>query len=212
MAVGEGACVSVHGANRLGSNSLIDLVVFGKAAGEQAAKSLQNQTGNHAELPKGAGDEALARLNKFRNAKGKTSTAEMRLAMQMAMQEDAAVFRTGETLAKGKTRIREIYGTLGDIALTDRSMVWNTDLVETLEYDNLIAQASVAIAGALNRTESRGAHAREDFPDRDDKNWMKHTLSWFDAKTGEVRLDYRPVHNFTLTDEVEYIPPKARVY
>ena len=212
MAAGEGACVSVHGANRLGSNSLIDIVVFGKAAGEQAAKSLQGQTANHAELPKGAGDEALARLDKFRNAKGKTSTAEMRLAMQMAMQEDAAVFRTGDTLAKGKARIREIYSTLGDIAVTDRSMVWNTDLVETLEYDNLIAQASVAIAGALNRTESRGAHAREDFPDRDDKNWMKHTLTWFDAKTGEVRLDYRPVHNYTLTDEVEYIPPKARVY
>jgi len=212
MAVGEGACVSVHGANRLGSNSLIDLVVFGKAAGEQAAKSLKGQTGNHAELPKGAGDEALARLDKFRTAKGKTSTAEMRLAMQLAMQEDAAVFRTGETLAKGKARIREIYGKLGDIAVSDRSMVWNTDLVETLEYDNLIAQASVAIAGALNRTESRGAHAREDFPKRDDEHWMKHTLSWFDAKTGEVRLDYRPVHTYTLTDEIEYIQPKARVY
>jgi succinate dehydrogenase / fumarate reductase, flavoprotein subunit len=212
MAVGEGACVSVHGANRLGSNSLIDLVVFGKAAGEQAAKSLKDLAGNHAELPKGAGDEALARLDKFRNAKGKTSTAEMRLAMQKAMQEDAAVFRTGETLAKGKTRIREIYNAIGNIGVTDRSMVWNTNLVETLEYDNLIAQASVAICGALNRTESRGAHAREDYPERDDKNWMKHTLSWFDAKTGEVRLDYRPVHNYTLTNEIEYIPPKARVY
>ncbi|MDE2161963.1 MAG: succinate dehydrogenase flavoprotein subunit [Alphaproteobacteria bacterium] len=211
MAVGEGACVSVHGANRLGSNSLIDLVVFGKAAGEQAAKSLSNGL-KHPELPKSAGEEALARLDRFRYAKGKTPTAVMRLAMQKAMQEDAAVFRTGETLSKGKARIAEIYRGIGDIGVTDRSMIWNTDLVETLEYDNLISQASVAIAGALNRTESRGAHAREDFPNRDDANWMKHTLSWLDAKTGEVRLDYRPVHSYTLSNDVEYIPPKARVY
>ncbi|MDE1985410.1 MAG: succinate dehydrogenase flavoprotein subunit [Alphaproteobacteria bacterium] len=211
MAVGEGACVSVHGANRLGSNSLIDLVVFGKAAGEQAAKSLSNGL-KHPELPKSAGEEALARLDRFRYAKGKTPTAVMRLAMQKAMQEDAAVFRTGETLSKGKARIAEIYRGIGDIGVTDRSMIWNTDLVETLEYDNLISQASVAIAGALNRTESRGAHAREDYPNRDDANWMKHTLSWLDAKTGEVRLDYRPVHSYTLSNDVEYIPPKARVY
>ncbi|MDE2494470.1 MAG: succinate dehydrogenase/fumarate reductase flavoprotein subunit, partial [Alphaproteobacteria bacterium] len=197
--------------NRLGSNSLIDLVVFGKAAGEQAAKSLSNGV-KQPELPKGAGEDALARLDRFRYAKGKTPTAVMRLAMQKAMQEDAAVFRTGEVLARGKTRIKEIFGQIGDIGVTDRSLIWNTDLVETLEYDNLIAQASVAIAGALNRTESRGAHAREDFPNRDDANWMKHTLSWLDTKTGDVRLDYRPVHSYTLSNDVEYIPPKARVY
>jgi succinate dehydrogenase / fumarate reductase flavoprotein subunit len=212
MAVGEGACVSVHGANRLGSNSLIDIVVFGKAAGAQAAKSLGGPNSKHADLPKHAGDNALARLDRFRNAKGGTRTADMRLAMQKAMQEDAAVFRTGEVLARGKARIHEIYRGIDDIAVSDRSMIWNTDLVETLEYENLIAQASVTIAGALNRTESRGAHAREDFPNRDDTNWMKHTLSWLDTATGNVRLDYRPVHSYTLSNDVEYIPPVARVY
>jgi succinate dehydrogenase / fumarate reductase flavoprotein subunit len=211
MAVGEGACVSVHGANRLGSNSLIDLVVFGKAAGAQAAKSIGDDH-KHSELPKNAGDNALARLDRFRHAKGSTRTAEMRLAMQKAMQEDAAVFRTGEVLALGKARIRAIYRSIGDIAVSDRSMIWNTDLVETLEYENLISQASVAIAGALNRTESRGAHAREDYPNRDDQNWMKHTLSWLDTANGDVRLDYRPVHSYTLSNDVEYIPPKARTY
>jgi succinate dehydrogenase / fumarate reductase flavoprotein subunit len=211
MAVGEAACVSVHGANRLGSNSLIDLVVFGKAAGMQAAKSLQGGPG-HRDLPKGAGDAALARLDRFRNANGNRSTAQMRQAMQKAMQEDAAVFRTGETLEKGRKRIHEIFDGINDIHVTDRSLIWNTDLVETLEFANLIEQAVVTIEGAANRQESRGAHAREDFAARDDANWMKHTLAWFDSQTGKVRIDYRPVHNYTLTNDVEYIPPKARVY
>jgi len=211
MAVGEAACVSVHGANRLGSNSLIDLVVFGKAAGMHAAESLKG-IGSHHDLPKGAGDEAIARLDKYRNAKGSTPTAELRLAMQKAMQEDAAVFRTGDTLKSGQKNIDGIYGRLKDIKLSDRSLIWNTDLVETLEFENLIQQAIVSVEGAVVRHESRGAHAREDFPNRDDANWMKHTLAWLDPATGVARLGYRPVHTYTLTNEVEYIPPKARTY
>jgi succinate dehydrogenase / fumarate reductase flavoprotein subunit len=211
MAVGEAACVSVHGANRLGSNSLIDLVVFGKAAGMQAAKDLQG-IGDHQDLPKNAGDEALARFDHFRNANGKTATAELRKEMQRAMQEDAAVFRTGETLKQGMTRIEDIYAQRSDISVKDRSLIWNTDLVETLEFDNLIQQAVVTVAGAVNRLESRGAHAREDHPDRDDQNWMKHTLAWLDVNTGKTKIDYRPVHTYTLTNDVEYIPPKARTY
>ena len=211
MAVGEAACVSVHGANRLGSNSLIDLVVFGKAAGEQAAKSLAG-IGEHHDLPKGAGDDAIARLDRFRHAKGSIPTAELRRQMQKAMQEDAAVFRTGETLAQGAKRIADIYAQLGDISVKDRSMIWNTDLVETLEFNNLIQQSVVTVAGAVNRLESRGAHAREDYPDRDDQNWMKHTLTWLDDQTGKTRTDYRPVHTYTLTNDVTYIPPKARTY
>jgi len=211
MAVGEAACVSVHGANRLGSNSLIDLVVFGKAAGLQCAKSIQSGE-KHPDLPKDAGEASLARLDRYRYAKGGTPTAKMRLAMQKAMQEDAAVFRTGETLAKGRQRIDDIYKSLPDISVADRSLIWNSDLVETLEFENLIQQALVSVEGAVNRTESRGAHAREDYPKRDDENWMKHTLAWLDPATGWVRIDYRPVHTYTLSNDVEYIPPKARTY
>jgi succinate dehydrogenase / fumarate reductase flavoprotein subunit len=211
MSVGEAACVSVHGANRLGSNSLIDLVVFGKAAGVRCTEAVKPGA-NHASISKNAGEEAIARLDRFRNAKGGTPTAQMRLELQKAMQQDAAVFRTGETLKQGQKAIDGIYAGISDIGVTDRSMIWNTDLVETLEFDNLIAQAIVTVEGAVNRTESRGAHAREDFPNRDDQNWMKHTLAWFDPKTGQARLDFRPVHTYTLSNDVEYFPPKARTY
>jgi succinate dehydrogenase / fumarate reductase flavoprotein subunit len=210
-AIGEAACVSVHGANRLGSNSLIDLVVFGKAAGAKAAEGL-NHGEKHSDLPKDAGDNALARLDRFRNAKGKTPTAELRLAMQRAMQEDAGVFRTGPILENGQKRVREVYRATADISVSDRGMIWNTDLVETLEFDNLIEQAIVTIDCAMIREESRGAHAREDYPQRDDKNWMKHTLCWFDPQTANTTIDYRPVHTYTLSNDIQYIAPKARTY
>jgi len=210
MAVGEAACVSVHGANRLGSNSLIDLVVFGRAAGLRVGETV-NAAASQPDLPEGAGDNSLARLDKYRNAKGKTPTAKLRDQMQVAMQENCAVFRTGEVMNEGVERIRQVYAGLPDIAVSDRSLIWNTDLMETLELDNLVAQAAVTVNGAVAREESRGAHAREDFPDRDDKDWMKHTLAWID-ETGDVRLDYRSVHNFTMSNDIAYIEPKARVY
>ena len=210
MAVGEAACVSVHGANRLGSNSLIDLVVFGRAAGLRCGEVLEANA-NQSDLPKNAGEAHLARFDKFRNASGGTPTAKLRATMQRAMQEDCAVFRTGETLQSGVKRIADVIGGVSDIGVTDRGLIWNTDLVETLEFDNLIVQAAATVNSAANRQESRGAHAREDFAERDDVNWMKHTLAWVDDK-GAVKLDYRPVHAYTMSSDVEYIKPKPRVY
>jgi succinate dehydrogenase / fumarate reductase, flavoprotein subunit len=212
MAVGETASVSVHGANRLGSNSLIDLVVFGKAAGMRAEKVLGGHDLPHPDLPKDAGDEPLYRFDRLRHAKGGTPTAGMRLEMQKTMQADAAVFRSESSLAAGAQRIGEIYAGFSDVGLSDRSLIWNTDLVETLEYQNLIALSAVTVASALNRRESRGAHAREDFPNRDDEHWLKHTLSWFDPADGAVRIGARPVHLNTLTKEADPIPPAERVY
>ncbi|HEY4343020.1 MAG TPA: succinate dehydrogenase flavoprotein subunit [Parvibaculum sp.] len=211
MAIGEAACVSVHGANRLGSNSLIDLVVFGRAAGLRAAE-LVTPAQRQPELAKGAGDNALARLDKFRNASGSTPTAVLRGKMQRIMQDDVAVFRTGETLEQGRKRIADVFAELPDIRVSDRSLIWNSDLIETLEFDNLIVQAIATVEGAVNRKESRGAHAREDFPDRDDANWMKHTLCWVDDATGKPSVDYRPVHTYTMSSDIDYIKPKARVY
>ena len=210
MAVGEAACVSVHGANRLGSNSLLDLVVFGRAAAHHCGKTIKPGT-SHKPLPKDAGDLAISRLDRLRNAKGKRRTAEIRLDMQRVMQNHAAVFRTGETLDEGVQKLDDVFATFADVQVADRSLIWNTDLIETLELDNLLAQALVTMSSAANRKESRGAHAREDFKDRDDVTWLKHTLAWVDA-SGKVGIDYRPVHMNTLTSDVEAIPPKARTY
>jgi succinate dehydrogenase / fumarate reductase flavoprotein subunit len=213
-AVGEAACVSVHGANRLGSNSLIDLVVFGRATGLHLKETLKPGTA-HKALPKDAADLALARLDQFRNAKGGSPTADIRLDMQMTMQKHCAVFRDTELLGEGVKLMQAVNKRLTDVHVTDRSLIWNTDLIETLELDNLMSQAVCTIESAHNRKESRGAHAHEDFPDRDDKNWMKHTISWFEGwggTGGKVTLDTRAVHEYTLTDEAEYVKPKARVY
>jgi len=210
MAVGEAACVSVHGANRLGSNSLIDLVVFGRAAAIRCGQLIKPNTRSKP-LAAGAGEEAVARVDELRHAKGSSGTAEIRLAMQRAMQNHAAVFRTGESLQEGIDLLEPIFASFSDVSVTDRSLIWNTDLIETMELENLLLQAMATIKSALHRTESRGAQAREDYPERDDERWLKHTLAWVNPD-GSVRFDDRAVQLQTLTKDVEAIPPKARTY
>jgi succinate dehydrogenase / fumarate reductase flavoprotein subunit len=214
FAVGEAACVSVHGANRLGSNSLIDLVVFGRATGLRIKEILKPNT-SHAPVPRDSADLALGRLDRFRYANGGSKTAEIRGQMQRTMQRHCAVFRDNELLTEGQSKMAQVYARMADVKTADRSLIWNTDLIETLELDNLLAQAVVTMESAANRKESRGAHVNEDFPERDDAGWMKHTVATFTGWGGEggrTEIGYRPVHDYTLTDDVEYIKPKKRVY
>ncbi|WP_108473077.1 succinate dehydrogenase flavoprotein subunit [Rhodanobacter thiooxydans] len=210
FAIGEAACVSVHGGNRLGSNSLLDLVVFGRAVAHRCAELIQPGAA-HKDLPASALDKALARFDGLRHADGELPTAQIRLDMQRTMQADAAVFRTGETLKEGCAKIDKVHASFQQVKVSDRSLVWNSDLIETLELANLLDQAVGTMHSAEQRPESRGAHAREDFPDRNDAEWMKHTLVKVDEH-GKTSFDYRPVHMFTLSDEVEVVPPKKRVY
>jgi len=209
MAVGEAACVSVHGANRLGSNSLIDLVVFGKAAADRINDTTSKDTTNN-DIPQSVVDEVVSRFDKTRNSEGDIPTSELRSSMQKVMQKHCAVFRDDQIMSEGSKLIEEIWFGSSEIKIKDKSMIWNTDLLETLEYKNLIEQAVVTMNSALNRKESRGAHAREDYKERDDKNWMKHTLSWLEDHS--CKIDYRSVHEYTLSNEIKYIEPKARVY